>query len=251
MKTLNEIKIWIKQRDTPTKRALFRAAKSVLRPDFPPVPAIHLTLYAMISLISLAVLWVINALYWKPIFICWLSNRPKRLFLYGKGLPYLTGPLNISIGDDCRISTQITVTGRTSAPVPVQLLIGDNVDIGWGSGLYVGTRIIIGNNVRIAGQGTLAGYPGHPLNAKDRANGDPDLDQQARDIVLEDDVWLARGVIVNAGVTIGRGSIVAAGSVVTKDIPPGVLAGGVPAKVIKNIDENPTDHIGASWERVA
>jgi serine acetyltransferase len=238
MKALDKLKAWAKQRDTPLKRILYRTAKTILRPDFPPLPVIHLTLYAIIKSTMSAVFWLINVLYWKPTFICWLSNRPRRLYLYGRGLPYVTGPLDISVGDDCRISTQITVSGRTSAPEPAQLIIGNNVDIGWGSGVYVGTRIIIGNNVRIAGQGTLAGYPGHPINAVDRAMGKPELDHQARDIVLEDDVWLARGVIVNAGVTIGEGSIIAAGSVVTKDIPAGVLAGGIPAKTIRNISDD-------------
>lgn len=53
------------------------------------------------------------------------------------------------------------------------------------------------------------------------------------DIVVEDDVWLGENVIVLSGVTIGQGAIVAAGAVVTKDVPPYAIVGGVPAKVIK------------------
>jgi len=52
-------------------------------------------------------------------------------------------------------------------------------------------------------------------------------------IVLEDDVWLGAGVRVMQGVTIGTGSIVGAGGIVTKDIPPGQIALGVPAKVVR------------------
>ena len=52
-------------------------------------------------------------------------------------------------------------------------------------------------------------------------------------IVLEDDVWLGLRVTVMSGVTIGRGAVVAAGAVVTKDVPPYAIVGGVPAKVIK------------------
>ena len=50
---------------------------------------------------------------------------------------------------------------------------------------------------------------------------------------MENDVWIGCNVTILSGVTIGRGAIVAAGAVVTKDIPPYAIAGGVPAKVIK------------------
>ena len=52
-------------------------------------------------------------------------------------------------------------------------------------------------------------------------------------IVIEDDVWLGFGVIVLDGVRIGKGAVIGAGSVVTKDIPEGAIAAGIPARVIK------------------
>jgi acetyltransferase-like isoleucine patch superfamily enzyme len=113
--------------------------------------------------------------------------------------------------------------------------VGNNVDIGWQTTIAVGRSIEIGNNVRSAGRAFLAGYPGHPIDAAARATGAPDTEDQIGDIVLEDDVWLATGVTVSAGVRIGRGTIVAAGSVVTKDLPPGVLAAGVPARVVRQL----------------
>lgn len=58
----------------------------------------------------------------------------------------------------------------------------------------------------------------------------PENDQ---DVIIEEDVWCGANVTILKGVTIGRSSIIAAGSVVTKDIPPYSIAGGVPAKVIK------------------
>lgn len=57
-------------------------------------------------------------------------------------------------------------------------------------------------------------------------------------ITLEDNVWLGANVTVVGGVTIGEGSVIGAGSVVTKDIPAGVIAGGVPCKVIRPITED-------------
>lgn len=53
------------------------------------------------------------------------------------------------------------------------------------------------------------------------------------DIVVDDDVWIGYGSTILSGVHIGQGAVVAAGSVVTKDIPPYAIVGGVPARVIK------------------
>lgn len=65
--------------------------------------------------------------------------------------------------------------------------------------------------------------------------------QDDKDVVIEDDVWVGTNVTILKGVTLGRGCIIAAGAVVTKSVPPYVIYGGVPAKLIglrfKNIDE--------------
>jgi acetyltransferase-like isoleucine patch superfamily enzyme len=55
-----------------------------------------------------------------------------------------------------------------------------------------------------------------------------------KDIVIGNDVWLGSNSVITSGVKIGDGSVIAAGSVVTKDIPEYVIAGGIPAKPIKN-----------------
>jgi len=57
--------------------------------------------------------------------------------------------------------------------------------------------------------------------------------------VIGNDVWIGRRAIIKAGVTVGDGAVIGSGSVVTKDIPPYAIVGGVPAKVIKyRFDEN-------------
>lgn len=53
------------------------------------------------------------------------------------------------------------------------------------------------------------------------------------DIIIEDDVWIGQRCTILSGVKIGQGAVVAAGSVVSKDVPPYSIVGGVPAKVIK------------------
>lgn len=53
------------------------------------------------------------------------------------------------------------------------------------------------------------------------------------DIIIGDDVWIGYGATIMSGVHIGQGAVIAAGAVVTKDVPPYAIVGGVPAKVIK------------------
>ena len=58
-------------------------------------------------------------------------------------------------------------------------------------------------------------------------------------IVIEDGAWLGARCTIMPGVTISRGAVIAAGSVVTKDVEPNMLVGGIPAKLIRNLEDNP------------
>ena len=58
----------------------------------------------------------------------------------------------------------------------------------------------------------------------------------AEGIIIEDDVWLGAGAVITDGVRVGRGAVIAAGAVVTKDVPPHTVVGGIPAREIKKIE---------------
>ena len=113
-----------------------------------------------------------------------------------------------------------------------RLEIGDDVFVNNGSVLSASQLIRIGSRVNIAPDCVLIDNDFHGVADRDSA-------PKMAPIILEDDVWLGTRVVVLRGVTIGRGSVIAAGSVVTNDVPPGVLAGGVPAKVLKRLEETP------------
>ena len=73
----------------------------------------------------------------------------------------------------------------------------------------------------------------HPIDPEPRRIGW----ESAKPIVLGDNVWLSSGVIVCPGVTIGDHTVVGAGAVVARDLPAGVVAMGVPARVLRQIGE--------------
>ena len=233
--TVNDAKQWIKTSKNPVASFLLHHLKAIKLFEIPAPKIILKPCYIIFCYIRNLLQSVVRIFIWTPLFKGRLTQCGKNLYLYG-GFPYVSGPVEVVLGSDCRVSAQLTISGRASAPETPIMRVGNNVDIGWLTTIAVGHRVELGDNVRIAGRAFFAGYPGHPINTKDRAAGLPETDNQVGDIILEDDVWIATGVTVTAGVTIGKGTIVAAGSVVTHDLPPMVLAGGMPAKVIRKLD---------------
>lgn len=96
------------------------------------------------------------------------------------------------------------------------LTIGEGTIFNHGVHLHAERDIRIGNNCMFASRVRLVDRDG----------------ERVAPIVIEDDVWLAHGVTVMPGVTVGRGSVVAAGSLVVRDVPPGSLAIGRPARAM-------------------
>lgn len=114
--------------------------------------------------------------------------------------------------------------------------IGDNTRI-HGSCIHAYSRISIGKNCLIAANCQIFDGSGHDLSFENVDNR-IHTTGGARPITISDSVWIGANSIILPGVSIGRGTVVAAGSVVVKDLPPMVIAGGNPARVISRYNEN-------------
>lgn len=123
--------------------------------------------------------------------------------------------VNIHVGKDCFVNYHCTFLDV--APIT----LGDGV--------------LIGANVTLA-------TPNHPFLAEERLPAEyPDGHHNlefASPITIKDGCWICSSVTICGGVTIGENSIIAAGAVVNRDIPPNSIAAGIPAKVIRKIDEH-------------
>ncbi len=115
------------------------------------------------------------------------------------------------------------------AIVDKNVCLGDNSGIG--SNCELRGTVIIGNNVLMASDVVIYTVS-HQFMEKSRLILEQGVTNEAP-VIIDDDVWIGRRVMIMPGVTINKGAVIAAGAVVTKDVPPYALVGGVPAKVIK------------------
>ena len=188
--------------------------------------------------------------------------RYNRLYLrgcrvqYGKNLKvynqvYVLGRGQVQIGDDfvltsgdcwnpiCRNIRGAFYTMLQSSVIK----IGDHVGIS-SSCIWAKDRIEIGNNVKIGGDCIIIDHDAHPHDYQKRRD---DYAEQmgwqrffeemipSAPVYIEDDVWIGARCQILKGVHIGARSIIAAGSIVTKDIPSDVVAGGNPCRVIRSL----------------
>ena len=108
-----------------------------------------------------------------------------------------------------------------------ELLINYNVTILDRAPVTIGDHVMIGPN-------TMISAVGHPFSPKGR-RGHLSV---AQPVTIGDDVWIGGNCAILPGVTIGRNVVVAAGAVVTQDVPDNCLVGGVPAKIIRSIEND-------------
>lgn len=136
----------------------------------------------------------------------------------------INSPELISIGSKVHF-----YRGSYLSPCGTHIVIGSNTHFAPYCCLY--GPLTIGDNCAVAAHTVFASV-GHGYARTDI----PMVEQKVlkKEIVLEDDVWVGANAVITQGVTIGTGSIVGAGAVVTRDVPPFSVVGGVPARIIRD-----------------
>jgi maltose O-acetyltransferase len=123
-----------------------------------------------------------------------------------------------------KIGKGSTIHTRARFYDPKNIMIGEDTIIGEGVVLDGRDKLMIGNHVDVASEVMI-------YNSEHDVNDESFMATNAP-VKIEDYVFIGPRVIILAGVTIGRGAIVGAGAVITKDVPPYAIVGGVPAKII-------------------
>ncbi|RMF98059.1 MAG: acyltransferase [Candidatus Schekmanbacteria bacterium] len=133
--------------------------------------------------------------------------------------------------------SKMHIAGNPRIHPTASLRCGENIYLGLNSHINQfcciwaspSSKIILGDNL-LMGPGVKIFSSNHGTDTGVAMNVQ---DFKEKDIVIGNDVWIGANCVILSGVTIGDGAVIAAGAVVTKDIPPYTIAGGVPAKVIK------------------
>ena len=184
-----------------------------------------------------------------------------RVILKMDGMAAIESRVRIRFADHIKLGHSVYIDeGAYLHACPNGIEVGDNSIIMHGavlhvynfrdmpqSGIKIGKDSLVGEYSVIRGQGGVEigdrvyTSPFTQIIAVNHVFDDPKrpfIEQgiTAEGIVIEDDVWLGAGAIITDGVRVGKGAVVAAGAVVTTDVPPHTVVGGVPAKPIKEID---------------
>jgi len=169
----------------------------------------------------------------------WGVQIGRRCRFYGLPLLYRWPDSRIRIGAECvfRSGDWSNTMGLNRRCILSTCGRGAVLEIGQrcgfsGAVICAARRVRIGDRVLCGANVTVTDTDRHPVDPVRRADG---LPGEAAGVRIEDDVWLAMNVAVLKGVTIGEAAVIAANSVVASDIPAGVLAGGIPARVIRSL----------------
>ena len=178
----------------------------------------------------------ITTFYAKVLLILWGAQIGKNLKVDGFIKVRSFG--KISIGDNVIINSGPIYVGGSVKRTLLrtepggELIMRDNSGI-TNTAIHCFCKIIIAENVLIGGGSELLDTAVHQTNSSDRINNTDNIPTSP--IIIEKNVFVGGNSFIKNGVTIGEGSVIATGSIVTKNIPPNEIWGGVPAKFIRKI----------------
>lgn len=159
----------------------------------------------------------------------------------GKGVvirPFFAyGRLRVVMADGSQLFDHTVIQGSGEVRFGPRSFCGDFTVIGTNGLVDIGADVMIAQAVTIRDTDHRYADPSVPM----RVQG-----IEVEPVVIEDDVWIGHGATVLKGVRIGRGAIVAAGAVVTKDVPPYAIVGGVPARVLSRREQGDAVPFGAA-----
>lgn len=150
-------------------------------------------------------------------------DRCGRLLRVERGVRILKKNCEIMIGNRVLLhrGCKLSVWGTDGKAT---LSIGDNTYIGDRTEIHAGKCIRIGNDCNISWNCTIIDRDYHKLNSETEV---------MKPVTIGNHVWICQGATILKGVTLGDGCVVGAGAVVTKDVPPGCIVAGNPARIIK------------------
>ena len=152
-----------------------------------------------------------------------IQRHRKSIILLGDGLSMRSWRNSNPLVPSSPVSLSTRKTGAI-------IKIGSNCGM-TGSKIIAAESIEIGNRVMIGANSAIVDTDFHPLDPLERQRDV--LNGKHRPVVIENDVFIGMDSIILKGVTIGEGSVIGAGSVVTKDVPSGVIVAGNPVKILK------------------
>lgn len=132
----------------------------------------------------------------------------------------------VTIGRDVRISRDFTCRVRGRLRIGSGVFFNRSCMLVALESVEIGENCLFGEMVSIHDENHVSGHDLEPI-ARRGLHTAP--------VVIGNSVWVGAKATILAGVTIGDNSVIGAGAVVTRDVPPGVVAGGIPARVIREL----------------
>ncbi|MFH1701758.1 MAG: DapH/DapD/GlmU-related protein [Candidatus Zixiibacteriota bacterium] len=173
--------------------------------------------------------------YYEPMFRYRCKHVGKGVY-FESNFPLILGYGSVSVGDSVKISGNATFIVSYKVNDNPEIIIGNNVYIGYATVFSSAEKITIGNRVLIAMGAQFYDNNNHPLDPQARLENKPVEKENIAPVIIEDDVWIGANAVILKGVTVGRGSVVALNSVVSKDVHPMSIVAGNPAKVVRKIE---------------